>query len=50
MPNGSKGHSPGVAPCFMNARNVEFEGLLMVLSVPPSEIFDIFLDTKFLPL
>jgi hypothetical protein len=45
----SDGHSPVVAPYFMNDRNVEFQGLLSVLSVPPLGIFDFFLALDLAP-
>jgi hypothetical protein len=36
------GHPSGVALYLINDRNVEFEGLLSVLSVPPLGIFNIY--------
>jgi hypothetical protein len=35
------GQTLGVAPYLINDRNVEFEGLLSVLLVPPLGIFNI---------
>ena len=42
----SVGHFPGVAPYFMNVRNVEFAGLL---SVPPLGIFKLITDAEINP-